>query len=67
MCFYKADTIIQLIREYPNTNLKFWIPEFLDIVKHVLISGINSQNSKFKLPELSNPKFSGERPPLMSM
>jgi hypothetical protein len=35
MCFYKADTTVRVVREYPNP--KFWVPEFLAIVKPVVI------------------------------
>jgi hypothetical protein len=45
MCFYKADTTIRAVREYPN--LKFRVSEFSGIVKPVVISGIDSQNPKF--------------------
>jgi hypothetical protein len=47
MCFYEADTIIRVVQEYPNPNLKFWVPEFSGIVKLVVISGIDSQYPKF--------------------
>jgi hypothetical protein len=42
MCFYKADTTV---REYPNPKLR--VPELSGIVKHVVISSIDSQNPKF--------------------
>jgi hypothetical protein len=45
MYFYKADTTIRVVREYPNP--KFWISEFSGIVKPVVILGIDSQNPKF--------------------
>jgi hypothetical protein len=45
MCFYEADTIVWVVREYPNP--KFWVPEFSGIEKPVVISGIDSQNPKF--------------------
>jgi hypothetical protein len=45
MCFYEADTIVQVVREYPNP--KFRVLEFSGIVKRVVISGIDSQNPKF--------------------
>jgi hypothetical protein len=45
MCFYEADTIVRVVREYPN--LKFRVPEFSGIAKLVVISGIASQNPKF--------------------
>jgi hypothetical protein len=44
MCFYEADTIV---REYPNLNPKFRVPEFSGIVKPIVISGIDSQNPEF--------------------
>jgi hypothetical protein len=47
MCFYEADTIVRIVREYPNPNPKFRVPKFSNIVKLVVISGIDSQNSKF--------------------
>jgi hypothetical protein len=47
MCFYKANTSVRVVREYPNPNLKFWVPDFSSIVKPVVISGIDSQNPKF--------------------
>jgi hypothetical protein len=47
MCFYEADTTIRVVREYPNLNTKFRVPEFSGIVKPVVISGIDSQNPKF--------------------
>jgi hypothetical protein len=47
MCFYEADTIIRVVREYPNPNPKFWVPEFSGIAKPIVISGIDSQNPKF--------------------
>jgi hypothetical protein len=42
MCFYEADTIVRVVREYPNPNPKFRVPEFLGIAKPVVISGIDS-------------------------
>jgi hypothetical protein len=45
MCFYEVDKIARVVREYPNP--KFWVPDFLGIVKPVVILGINSQNPKF--------------------
>jgi hypothetical protein len=45
MCFYEPDTIVRVVREYPNP--KFRVPEFLDIAKTVVISGIDYQNPKF--------------------
>jgi hypothetical protein len=45
MCFYEADTIVRVVREYPNP--KFRVPDFSGIVKPVVISGIDSQNPKF--------------------
>jgi hypothetical protein len=61
MRFYEANTIVRVVREYPNPNPnpKFRVPEFSGIIKPVVISGIESQNPKFKIPELSDPKFSG--------
>jgi hypothetical protein len=47
MCFYKANIIVRVVREYPNPNPKFRVPEFSGITKPVVISGINSQNQKF--------------------
>jgi hypothetical protein len=47
MCFYEANTIVRVVREYLNLNPKFRVPEFSGIVKTVVISGINSQNPKF--------------------
>jgi hypothetical protein len=32
---------------YPNPNPKFRVPEFSGIVKPIVISGIDSENSKF--------------------
>jgi hypothetical protein len=48
MCFYEVDTTVRVVREYPNP--KFRVPNFLGIVKVVVISGIDSQNRKFKYP-----------------
>jgi hypothetical protein len=45
MYFYEVDTIVRVVREYPNP--KFRVPEFSGIVKPVVISGIDSQNPKF--------------------
>jgi hypothetical protein len=45
MCFYEADTIVRVVREYPSP--KFWVSEFSGIAKPVVISGIDSQNPKF--------------------
>jgi hypothetical protein len=45
MCFYEVDTTIRVVREYPNP--KFRVPEFLGIVKPVVISVIDSQTPKF--------------------
>jgi hypothetical protein len=65
MWFYETNTIV---REYPNP--KFRVPEFSCIVKLVVISGIDSQNPKFKIHELPDPKFSGNPnahgPPLVT-
>jgi hypothetical protein len=47
MCFYEADTIVRVVREYPNPNPKFRVPEFSGITKPVVISGIDSQTPKF--------------------
>jgi hypothetical protein len=47
MCFYEANIIVRVVREYPNPNPKFRVPEFSVIAKPVVISGINSQNPKF--------------------
>jgi hypothetical protein len=47
MCFYESNTIVRVVREYPNPNPKFRVPEFSDIAKPVVISGIDSQNPKF--------------------
>jgi hypothetical protein len=54
--FYEADTIVRVVREYLNP--KFQVPDFLGIVKPVVIPGIDSQNPKLKLPELPDSKFS---------
>jgi hypothetical protein len=40
MCFYKADTTVRVVGEYPNP--KFRVPEIPGIVKSVVISGIDS-------------------------
>jgi hypothetical protein len=47
MCFYETDTIVRVVREYPNPNPKFRVPEFLGIAKPVVISGIDSQNPNY--------------------
>jgi hypothetical protein len=47
MCFHEANTTVQVVREYPNPNPEFRVPEFQGIVKPVVISGIDSQNPKF--------------------
>jgi hypothetical protein len=47
MHFYEVDTIVRVVREYPNPNPKFRVPEFSGIAKPVVISGIDSQNPKF--------------------
>jgi hypothetical protein len=47
MCFYEANTIVRVVREYPNPNPKFRVPEFSGIEKPFVISGIDSQNPKF--------------------
>jgi hypothetical protein len=57
MCFYEANPIVGVVREYPNP--KFRVPEVSGIEKPVVISGIDSQNPKFKKPELPDPKISG--------
>jgi hypothetical protein len=44
MCFYEANTTIRVVQEYPNS--KFRVPEFLGIIKPVVVSGIDSQNPK---------------------
>jgi hypothetical protein len=54
MCFYEANTIVRVAWEYR----KFRVPKFSGILKPVVISGIDSQNPKFNIPELPNPKFS---------
>jgi hypothetical protein len=46
MHFYEVDTIVRVVREYPNPNPKFRVPEFSGIAKPVVISGIDSQNPK---------------------
>jgi hypothetical protein len=46
MCFYEGDTIVRVVREYPNP--KFRVPEISGIAKPVVISGIDSQNPNFK-------------------
>jgi hypothetical protein len=55
--FYEADTIVRVVREYPNP--KFRVPEFSGIAKPVVISGNDSWNPKFWKPELPDPKYSG--------
>jgi hypothetical protein len=45
MCFYEADTIVRVVREYPNP--KFRVSEISGIAKPVVISGIDSENPKF--------------------
>jgi hypothetical protein len=47
MCFYKADITVRVVREFSG------------IVKLVVISGIDSQNPKFKIHDLLGLKFSG--------
>jgi hypothetical protein len=47
MCFYEADTIVRVVREYPNPNPKFRVPEFSGIAKPVVILGID-----FQIPEI---------------
>jgi hypothetical protein len=47
MCFYEANTIVRVVREYPNPNPKFRVPEIPGIEKPIVISGIDSQNPKF--------------------
>jgi hypothetical protein len=47
MCFYEGDTIVRVVREYSNPNPEFRVPEISGIAKSVVISGIDSQNSKF--------------------
>jgi hypothetical protein len=47
---------VWVVRVYPNP--KFRVPEFSGIVKPVVISGIDSQNPKFQIPELPDPKIS---------
>jgi hypothetical protein len=37
MCFYEANTIVRIVRNYPNLNPKFRVPEFSGIVKPVVI------------------------------
>jgi hypothetical protein len=59
MCFYEANTTVRVVWEYLNLNPKFRVPEFSGIVKPIVISGIDSQNPKFEIPELPDPKFSG--------
>jgi hypothetical protein len=59
MRFYEVDTIVRVVREYPNPNPKFRVPEFSGIAKPVVISGIDSENPKFYKLELPDPKFSG--------
>jgi hypothetical protein len=61
MCFYEADTIVRVVREYPNPNPKFWVPEFSGIAKPVVISGIDSQN-----PNYSTRNFRVTRTPIPS-
>jgi hypothetical protein len=45
--FFEADIIVRVVREYPNPNPKFRVPEISGITKPVVISGIDSQNPKF--------------------
>jgi hypothetical protein len=47
MCFYEANTIVRVVREYPNPNPKFRVPKFSGSEKPIIISGIDSQNPKF--------------------
>jgi hypothetical protein len=49
MCFYEADIIVQVVREYPNPNPKFRVPEFSGIAKPVVISGIKTRNTRPKI------------------
>jgi hypothetical protein len=55
MCFYEANIIVRVVREYP----KFRVPEISGITKPVVISDIDSQNPKFEKPEIPDRKFSG--------
>jgi hypothetical protein len=57
MRFYEANTIVRLVREYPNP--KFWVPEFSGIAKLVIISGIDSQNPKFLKTRITRPEIFG--------
>jgi hypothetical protein len=52
MCFYEANIIVRLVREYPNPNPnpKFRVPEFSGIIKPVVISGIILKIRNFKYP-----------------
>jgi hypothetical protein len=47
MCFYEGDTIVRVVREYPNPNPKFRVTEISGIAKPVVILDIDSQNPKF--------------------
>jgi hypothetical protein len=47
MCFYEGETIVRVVREYPNPNPKFRVLEISGIAKPVVISGNDSQNPKF--------------------
>jgi hypothetical protein len=58
ICFYEANTIVQIVRKYSSPKSKFWIPKFSSIVKPVVISDIDFQNPKFKISKLPDPKFS---------
>jgi hypothetical protein len=65
ICFYKAYTIVRVVRKYSNSNPEFWVPEFSDIIEPIIISGINSQNPIFQLSELLDLKFSDNSRPAL--
>jgi len=54
-CFLK----IQVNREYPNPNPNYRVPEIAGSVFSGLISGSNFHYPNFDLPELPDPKKSG--------
>jgi hypothetical protein len=57
MCFYEANIIVRVVREYLNP--KFRVPKISGIAKPVVISDIDSQNPKFEKPEIPDRNFSG--------
>jgi hypothetical protein len=58
--FYEVETTV---REYPNPNPKFRVPEVSGIVKPVVISGIDSQTRNFKYPNYPTRNFRVTRTP----